>query len=73
MAEPKEHKYKRFVIFGFNRYCGCYPCGGIDDVVGEADTFAEAKTLVSKGKGRFYDFCQVLDLQERVECEIEEP
>lgn len=70
MTEPIGHKYKRFVIFGFDSY---YPGGGLGDVIGETDTFAEAQTLVSTGTGGFHDYYQVLDLQERIECSIKEP
>lgn len=70
MTEPTEHKYKRFLIFGFDSH---YPGGGLGDVIGEADTFAEAQTQVSTRAGGFFDYYQVLDLQERIECSVEEP
>ncbi len=47
---------KRYIVFAYDRY---YPAGGLNDVKGTFDTYAEAAQFVD---GLDYDYIEVVDM-----------
>ena len=48
----KINRYKKYIAFGYDDY---YPCGGMLDIQGSADTIEEAKRLVIYGNVEIVD------------------